>query len=87
MISIYEANRCHRFVSARTLAFRGFFIEFILAPFFLSVKYHDLLTPWIRCLNQSDWLPFGEQKGSRICTMDLVCQVYVETSSDDSRVD
>ena len=45
------------------------------------------LTPWIRCLNQSHWLPFGEQKGVQICTMDLVCQVYVKTSSDDSCVD
>ena len=74
-------------VSARTLALRGLFIEFTFAPFSLSVKYHHPLTPWIRCLNHSDWLPFGEQKGARICTMDLVCQVYVETSSDDFRVD
>ena len=50
------------------------------------MKYHPL-TPWIRCLNQSDWLPFGEQKGDRMSTMDLVCQVYMETSSNDSRVD
>ena len=74
-------------VSTRTLALRGFCIEFIFAPFFLSVKYHHPLTPWIRCLNQSDRLPFGEQNGARICTMDFVCQVYVEISSDDSRVD
>ena len=68
-------------VSARALALRGFFIEFILAPFFYSLGYHHPLTPWIRCLNQSDWLLFGEQKGARICTMDLVCQMYVERSS------
>ena len=48
---------------------------------------HHLQKKMAQCLNQSDWLPFGEQKGGRICTMGLVCQVYVETSSDDSRVD
>ena len=45
------------------------------------------LTPWIRCLKQSDWLPFGEQRGAHISTMDLVCQVYAEKSSNDSHAD
>ena len=61
-------------------------LVYILTPFFLRINNFSCLAPWIWCLNRLTGCPPGA--GENVShTMDLVCQVYVLTSSDDSRVD
>ena len=83
----YKSGGRTESVSARTLALRGFFpFVFILTRFFLRIFNFSCLAPWIWRFNRLTGCPPGAGKNVSH-TMDLVCQVYVQTSSDDSRVD